>query len=398
MNAEAPANRLFLVDGSGYIFRAFHALPPMTRADGTPINAVYGFCNMLMKLLDDMEAEFLAVVFDKSGRSFRNDVYEQYKANRGEPPDELVPQFPLIRDAVRAFNLPCIEMDGFEADDIIATYACQAHARGMDVTIVSSDKDLMQIVGDGIRMYDPMKQKSIGPEDVRERFGVGPELVIDVQALAGDSIDNVPGVPGIGVKTGAQLIIEYGGLDALLARAGEIKQPKRRENLIAFADQARLSRELVRLRQDVPVPVPLEDFPVRQPNPEMLLAFLKLQGFRGITLRAEKKLADAGAPLPAEQAIGVPAEIRTDYELILDETRLRAWVARAMDRGSVAIATRLTDSDPMAAQVCGIAIAVDAGSACYVPTADPNRDFAARAGTAAAAAPRSRHGYPEAAA
>ena len=268
MNAETPASRLFLVDGSGYIFRAFHALPPMTRADGTPINAVYGFCNMLMKLLDDMDADAIAVVFDKAGRSFRNDLYGEYKANRGEPPDELGPQFPLVRDAVRAFNLPCIEMDGYEADDIIATYACQAHARGTEVTIVSSDKDLMQLVGDGIRMYDPMKQKDIGPQEVRERFGVGPEQVIDVQALAGDSIDNVPGVPGIGVKTGAQLILEFGSLDELLARASDIKQPRRRENLIAFADQARLSRELVRLKQDVPVPVPVDSFAVRQPEPE----------------------------------------------------------------------------------------------------------------------------------
>ena len=367
MNAETPANRLFLVDGSGYIFRAFHALPPMTRADGVPINAVYGFCNMLMKLLDDMDADAIAVVFDKSGQSFRNDLFDSYKANRGEAPDELAPQFPLVRDAVRAFNLPCIEMDGYEADDIIATYACQAQARGTEVTIVSSDKDLMQLVGDRIRMYDPMKQKSIGPDEVRERFGVGPDLVIDVQALAGDSVDNVPGVPGIGVKTGAQLISEFGSLDALLARASEIKQPKRRENLLAFADQARLSRELVRLKLDVPVPVPLDEFAVRRPDPETLVGFLKAQGFRGITVRAERKLADAATPVPAAAAITIPAEVRADYELILDADRLRHWVTRAVEKGALAVTTKVTHVDPLQARLCGIAMSVEAGCACYVP-------------------------------
>ena len=288
---KAAPRRLFLVDGSGYIFRAFHALPPMTKSDGTPINAVYGFCNMLIRLLDDMEADALAVIFDASARSFRNDIYAEYKANRPELPDELKPQFPLIRDAVRAFNVPCIELEGYEADDIIATYARQAAARGETVTIVSSDKDLMQLVGDGICMYDPMRLKTIGPDEVRERFGVGPEKVVDVQALAGDSTDNVPGVPGIGVKTAAQLIEEYGDLDTLLARAGEIKQNKRRENLLKFAEQARISRELVKLDDQVPLEESIDDFDIREPDPETLLGFLRAQEFRTITARVEAKLA-----------------------------------------------------------------------------------------------------------
>ncbi|MFN4087575.1 MAG: DNA polymerase I [Alphaproteobacteria bacterium] len=359
---------LWLIDGSGYIFRAFHALPPMTRPDGTPINAVFGFCSMVIKLLDEMRADHVAVIFDKGATSFRNDLYDAYKANREEPPDELKPQFGLIRDATRAFALPCIETDGFEADDIIATYARIATEAGMDVVIVSSDKDLMQLVGDQVRMWDPMKQRSIGPEEVRERFGVGPELVVDVQALAGDSVDNVPGVPGIGVKTGAQLILEYGGLDALLERAGEIRQPKRRENLIAFADQARLSRDLVRLRDDVPTEEGIADFVVRQPDPDTLLGFLREQGFRSITARAERQLAGTGPAAAAPTADAPPPPPATvAYELVLDEAGLRRWTDRAVAAGAVAISVRTTHADPSRGTVCGIAMALEAGSACYVP-------------------------------
>ena len=268
----AKGDHVYLVDGSGYIFRAYHALPPLTRpSDGLPVGAVHGFCGMLWKLLRETgelsPPTHLAVIFDYSARTFRNDLFDGYKANRPELPEDLIPQFPLIRDAVKAFNVACIEMEGYEADDLIATYAIQALQAGADVTIVSSDKDLMQLVRPGIRMYDTMKNKVIGEVEVLERFGVPPSKVIEVQALMGDSTDNVPGVPGIGVKTAALLINEYGDLDTLLARAGEIKQQKRRESLITYADQARLSRTLVILDSNVPLEVPIEATGVRQPEP-----------------------------------------------------------------------------------------------------------------------------------
>src|SRR3984957_17077746 len=248
---EWPAVRLYLVDGSAFIFRAFHALPPLTRkSDGLPVGAVQGFCNMLWKLLVDMKAApdaptHLAVVFDKSEITFRNQLYADYKAHRPPPPEDLVPQFPLMRQATLAFGVPCLELGGYEADDIIAAYACKVRDGGGEVVIVSSDKDLMQLVGDRVSMLDTMKNVRIGRAEVIEKFGVGPERVVDVQALCGDPVDNVPGAPGIGVKTAAALIAEYGDLETLLARAGEIKQPKRRETLIAFAEQIRLSPALV---------------------------------------------------------------------------------------------------------------------------------------------------------
>ncbi|MGH6815383.1 MAG: 5'-3' exonuclease, partial [Hyphomicrobiaceae bacterium] len=253
-------SHVYLIDGSGYIFRAFHALPPLTRpSDGLPVGAVHGFCQMLWKLIGDSKLAdrptHIAVIFDAGRETFRNDLFKDYKAHRPPPPEELVPQFALIREAVKAFNIACIEQDRYEADDLIATYGKQAIALGGRVTVVSSDKDLMQLIQPGLVMFDSMKNRKIGPDEVIEKFGVGPDRVVDVQALAGDSTDNVPGVPGIGVKTGAELIKEYGDLDTLLARAAEIKQPKRREKLLAFADQARLSRELVRLKDDVPVAV-----------------------------------------------------------------------------------------------------------------------------------------------
>ncbi|MBT6830360.1 MAG: DNA polymerase I, partial [Rhodospirillaceae bacterium] len=252
-NESNHAGHLVLIDGSGFIFRAFHGLPPMTRPDGTPVNAVLGFTNMLWKILRDSEAEYFAVIFDTARKTFRSDIYPEYKAHRPPPPDELIPQFDLVREATQAFNVPSLEMRGYEADDLIATYTRLAREAGMHVTIVSSDKDLMQLVEDHqVVMLDHFKNREIDAEGVQEKFGVGPERVIDVQALAGDSSDNVPGVPGIGVKTAAQLINEYGDLDALLARAEEIKQPKRRQNLIDHADLARVSRDLVTLRQDVP--------------------------------------------------------------------------------------------------------------------------------------------------
>src|SRR6476646_7562191 len=283
-------SHVYLIDGPGYIFRAFHALPPLTRpSDGLPFGAVHGFCAMLWKLLADSRKSsgptHLAVIFDASEKTFRNEIYKDYKAHRPPAPEELLPQFPLIRDAVKAFNIACIEHYGFEADDLIATYAKSTVERGGDVTIVSSDKDLMQLVRPGITMLDTMKNRSIGPDEVRERFGVGPERVVDVQALAGDSTDNVPGVPGIGVKTAAELINEYGDLETLLQRASEIKQPKRRERLPEFALQARLSLDLVTLKQDVPVVVPVEQLGVRDAEPEKLLGFLREMEFATLTKR-----------------------------------------------------------------------------------------------------------------
>ncbi|PIW27491.1 MAG: DNA polymerase I, partial [Rhodobacterales bacterium CG15_BIG_FIL_POST_REV_8_21_14_020_59_13] len=257
-------SHVYLIDGSGYIFRAYHALPPLTRSDGTPVGAVQGFCNMLWKLLEDLKGDeqpsHLAVIFDYSGKSFRNDIYPQYKAHRPPAPEDLVPQFSIIRDATRAFGTPCIEMEGFEADDLIATYTRQAEAKGAKVTIVSSDKDLMQLVDDRVTLFDTMKNKRIDVAGVIEKFGVGPDKVIEVQSLMGDSSDNVPGIPGIGPKTASQLIGEYGDLETLLSRAGEIKQTKRRVNLIEFADLARISRDLVTLKTDVAVENSLDEF------------------------------------------------------------------------------------------------------------------------------------------
>src|SRR5437660_3503369 len=290
-NSASPAPRaakkgdhVFLVDGSSYIFRAYHALPPLNRkSDGLQLNAVYGFCNMLWKLLRDMKPEerptHLAVVFDKSEKTFRTEFYPDYKAHRPDAPDDLIPQFPLIREAVRAFDLPCLEQAGFEADDLIATYVRQACEAGATATIVSSDKDLMQLVNDCVIMYDTMKDRRIGIPEVVEKFGVPPDKVIEVQALIGDSTDNVPGVPGIGVKTAAQLIGEYGDLETLLARAGEIKQEKRRQSLIDNAEKARLSKKLVTLDANVALDVPLGDLAVHEPDYKRLIAFLKAMEF-----------------------------------------------------------------------------------------------------------------------
>src|SRR5437879_5321394 len=290
VKAPAKGDHVFLVDGSGYIFRAYHALPPLNRkSDGLQVNAVLGFCNMLWKLLRDMPEDnrptHLAVVFDKSEITFRNKLYPDYKAQRTAAPDDLIPQFALIREAVRAFDLPCLEQVGFEADDLIATYVRLACEAGATATIVSSDKDLMQLVTDCVIMYDTMKDRRIGIPEVIEKFGVPPEKVIEVQALIGDSTDNVPGVPGIGVKTAAQLIGEYGDLETLLARAGEIKQEKRRQALIGNADQARLSKRLVTLDAHVKLDVPLADLVVHDPDHKRLIAFLKAMEFTTLTRR-----------------------------------------------------------------------------------------------------------------
>src|SRR3954468_10522062 len=322
-SAAAPAlkkgDHVFLVDGSGYIFRAYHALPPLSRkSDGLQVNAVLGFCNMLWKLLQEMPPDnrptHLAVVFDKSEKTFRTEMYGEYKANRSAPPDDLIPQFPLIREAVRSFHIPCLEQARFEADDLIATYAriaCEAKAT---TTIVSSDKDLMQLVNDCVQLYDTMKDKRIGAAEVIEKFGVPPEKVIEVQSLIGDSSDNVPGVPGIGVKTAAQLIGEYGDLETLLKRAGEIKQDKRRQTLIDNAESARISKRLVTLDTHVDLDVPIADLAVHEPDHKRLVAFLKAMEFNSLTKRVaefadidaaeiepDAKLRGGAAALPASK-------------------------------------------------------------------------------------------------
>lgn len=407
-------SHVYLIDGSGYIFRAFHALPPLTRpSDGLPVGAVHGFCAMLWKLLAETKASaaptHLAVIFDASEVTFRNTIYDKYKANRPPPPEELIPQFPLIRSAVKAFNVACIEQNGYEADDLIATYAKHAVDAGGDVTIVSSDKDLMQLVRPGVVMLDTMKSKKIGREEVMEKFGVPPEKVVDVQALAGDSVDNVPGVPGIGVKTGAELINEYGDLDTLLARASEIKQPKRREKLIEFADQARVSRDLVRLKDDVPDAVPLERFGVVNPDPAALLGFLRQMEFSKLTERIANKLGAEVPPPSAPAAIeptqskpqgtavskvtrddrssatgpGTPAagaailsarlaKVAFDpktYETVTTLSALEGWVARCREAGRFAFDTETSDLDAMQAGLVGVSLAVQPGQACYVPLA-----------------------------
>ena len=393
-----PGDHLYLIDGSGYIFRAYHALPPLTRKrDGMPVGAVSGFCNMLYKLLEDTKAgetvTHIAVIFDSARKTFRNDIYPDYKANRDEPPEDLKPQFGLIRDAVRAFNVPAIEMEGFEADDLIATYARQAQACGAQVTIVSSDKDLMQLVGEGVDMLDTMKSVHIGPEQVVDKFGVGPEKVVDVQALAGDSTDNVPGVPGIGVKTAALLINEYGDLDTLLARAEEIKQKKRRENLIEFAEQARISRELVRLRDDVATTIALEGMTVGHPDPDTLLRFLVDMEFNTLTRRIAAELGvtppapddpgDEKIIAPERTARGIPGAVDPDldapvdpevYETVTDEAALARWIAVAFKAGRVAVDTETNSLNAMQAKLVGISLSTAPGKACYIPLAHCGSD------------------------
>jgi DNA polymerase-1 len=432
--ALKKGDHIFLVDGSGFIFRAYHALPPLSRkSDRLPTGAVLGFCNMLWKLLNEMppgeKPTHLAVVFDKSEKTFRTDFYPQYKAHRPDIPSDLIPQFPLIREAVKAFDIPCLEQQGFEADDLIATYARLACEAGATATIVSSDKDLMQLVNDCVIMYDTMKDggKKIGIPEVIDKFGVPPDKVIEVQALIGDTSDNVPGVPGIGVKTAAQLIGEYGDLETLLKRAGEIKQEKRRQTLIDNAELARISKRLVTLDQNVALEVPVEDLAVHEPDYKHLIAFLKAMEFTTLTKRvadksgieaneieADAKLASGagaartpsptdlfGSPPPQPSPAGgggsapgkrqgqeasngkehTPAELaaahlaaaragkfdRSKYETVRTLDRLKAWVLRARDAGFVALDTETTSIDPMTARLCGFSLALADNEACYVP-------------------------------
>ncbi|MBN9006315.1 MAG: DNA polymerase I [Rhizobiales bacterium] len=428
--ARMQGTHVFLVDGSSYIFRAYHALPPLNRkSDGLQVNAVLGFCNMLWKLLRDMPKDdkptHLAIVFDKSEITFRNKLYPDYKAHRPPAPDDLIPQFALIREAVKAFDLPCLEQIGFEADDLIATYVRQASERGATATIVSSDKDLMQLVTDRVTMYDTMKDRRLGIPEVIEKFGVPPEKVVEVQALAGDSVDNVPGVPGIGVKTAAQLIAEYGDLETLLLRAGEIKQPKRREALIENAEKARISRQLVLLDDKVALDVPLDELAVQEPDARKLIAFLKAMEFTTLTKRVAEyseinaaevepdtknasgaasaaAKASAGAvtgdlfgddsggtkATPATKAkatsdteIKTPAALaaarleavrklpvqRDKYEVIRNLDQLQDWVARIENNGSVVVEALAPTIDPMQSDLSGIALALAPNDACYIP-------------------------------
>jgi DNA polymerase-1 len=365
-------HHVFLIDGSGFIFRAYHALPPLTRSDGTPTGAVLGFSNMLAKLLSETDADHIAVVFDASGTSFRNRLYDAYKAQRPEAPADLVPQFKLVRRVTEAFGVCQIELDDFEADDLIATYARHAVAAGATVTIVSSDKDLMQLVGEHVTMLDPIRNRSIGEAEVREKFGVGPDKVVEVQALCGDSVDNVPGVPGIGIKTAAELINAYGDLETLLAHAHEIRQPKRRQSLIDYEKQARLSKELVRLDDDAPLPCPLSALRVAPPDPDKLLPFLREMEFRALASRMAQRLSGIAAAAPTERPEPVIPEIPPfsaprNYALVESEEGLRHWTRMAEEAGLVAIWTAASAVPGRRPDLCGIALAVAPGRAAYVP-------------------------------
>ncbi len=412
-----PGDHVYLIDGSGYIFRAYHALPPLTRkSDGLPVGAVQGFCNMLWKLLEekrgDKKPTHLAVIFDHSGKTFRNDFYPEYKAHRPEAPADLRPQFGLIRQATRAFNVACVEMENFEADDLIATYTRQAVQAGATVRIVTSDKDLMQLVKPGVMLLDTMKDKEISDAEVFEKFGVTPDKVIEVQALAGDSVDNVPGVPGIGLKTGAELINLYGDVETLLAKASEIKQNKRRENLIAFAEQARISKRLVTLDQHVPTKEHLDSFAVHSPRASELIGFLKALEFTSFTRKIAAALDannDAIDPVPitfthwppeggeiaapeqpkslmAEMYKGhrkadpVPVEdlaaslraipvVHAEYETVTSIAALDQWIATALNQAYVCIDTETDSLDAMQANIVGVSLATAPGKACYIPLA-----------------------------
>ena len=396
--ARKTGGHLYLVDGSGYIFRAYHALPPLTRSDGTPVGAVLGFTNMLLRLMAGHQGDHLAVIFDAGRDTFRNEIYAEYKANRDEPPDDLIPQFGLVREATRAFGVPAIEKPGFEADDLIACYAHGARAQGFKVTIVSSDKDLMQLVGEGIEMLDPIKNKPIREPEVLERFGVTPDKVVFVQALAGDSTDNVPGVPGIGVKTAAELINTYGDLETLLARAGEIKQPKRRESLLTNVEMARISYKLVKLDSECGMPTPIGELGIRKPDPAVLVQFLATQGFRSVITRMKSeglvdgdfdvesvpKMSNGALPLgqpsrdgqsvgsadPAPTAI-MPPNLRPGaggaYGLVTTMKDLETCIARAYKAGLIAVDTETTGLDALACDLVGISLAISVGEGCYIP-------------------------------
>ena len=374
-------DELFLIDGSGFIFRAYFAMAysrqsGMTNPDGIEVGAVYGYTNMLLKMLKDYHAPYIAVIFDAARKNFRNDIYSEYKANRDETPEDLVPQFSIIREATKAFDIPALEVEGYEADDLIAAYTKQALAAGKKVVIVSSDKDLMQLVRPNVRMLDPMKGKWVGEEEVMEKFGVPPNKVVDVQSLAGDSVDNVPGVPGIGIKTAAQLINEYGDLETLLERASEIKQNKRREKLIEHAQDARISKELVRLDENAPVPVTLESLKAHDPDKPELMNFLQKHAFNSIIKRlGGKTVAPAAPKYSADENKAhieeekLPPVSDNEYALINDAVTLKQWIDEAYKTGVLAIDTETTGLTPAKAQLVGISICYSLGRAAYIPLA-----------------------------
>lgn len=376
---------MFLVDGSGYIFRAYYAMPQnLTNPEGKPVGAVLGFTSMLMKLLTDMKAPYIAVIFDAARKNFRNDIYPEYKAHRPDAPEDLIPQFPMFREATEAFGVPAIEMEGYEADDLIAAYARLAVERGMSVTIVGADKDLMQLVNENVRLYDPIKGKYIGPAEVMEKFGVPPEKVVEVQALSGDATDNVPGVPGIGPKTAAELINAYGDLETLLERSGEIKQPKRREALVGNADKARISKRLVTLDANAPTPVPIDDLRAHEFRTPRLIAFAKKQGFRSVLTRLGEQPHETVTDVDGGTSEISPASLRDDkrelpppaqnrYTLITDMAVLREWIDRARETGFLAIDTETTGLTPAKVDLVGISISPEIGTGAYIPVGHESR-------------------------
>lgn len=369
MEQTNERKKVVLIDGSGYIFRAFYALPPMGRDDGTPVNAVYGFCNMLMKLIREMPADYLAVVFDAARVTFRQTIFPAYKATRKETPEALIPQFPILRQAVEAFDVAQIEMEGYEADDLLSTYARLAHERGFEVTIVSSDKDLMQMVGSGVTIFDPMKQRIVDVEQVLEKFGVTPDKVVDVQSLAGDSTDNVPGVSGIGLKTAAQLINEYGSLENLLANAENIKQPKRREALIKDAEMARVSKKLVTLDAFAPVEVSLDAFAVKAPDIEKIKKFLEKQTFKSLLSKLPNWITSRAETMPNLPRPVMPdvRPIEKEYTLIQTPDVLKKWVDGAIKKGVAAVDTETDSLSQTRARIVGFSLCFEEGKACYVP-------------------------------
>lgn len=369
-----------LVDGSGYIFRAFYGIPNLTSPEGVPVNAVYGFTNMFLRLTQNIPCDYSLVLFDAKRQNFRNEFFPEYKGTRKEIPEELIPQFPIIREAVKALNLNQLEMEGYEADDLIATYAEQALNKGYEVVVVSADKDLMQLIRPGVRFYDPMKDKFFTPEDVKEKFGVYPDKVVDVQALAGDSIDNVPGVPGIGLKTAAQLVNEFGSLQEVLDRAGEIKQNKRRETLLENRENALISLQLVTLKKDVPVEKDIEAYACHKPVFEDIEKFVDLYGFLSLKPRLQRWAEVRCNSLPDEENQDLNTvfkEVEKHYELVQDEQSLMRWADMIKNKGVFAFDTETTGIDPTFDKIVGFSMAVEEGVACYVPLKhkSQNRDL-----------------------
>ncbi len=367
------AKKICLIDGSGYIFRAFYGLPPLNAPDGTPVNAVFGFTNMFLKLTQKIACDYCLVLFDAKRENFRNQIFADYKGTRKETPEELIPQFPIIREAVDALNICQLEMEGYEADDLIATYAKLARDKNIDVVVVSGDKDLMQLIRDGVEFYDPMKDKFFTPEDVHEKFGVYPDKVTQVQALSGDTIDNVPGVAGIGPKTAALLINEYGNVEELLAHAGEIKQEKRRQSIIDNAENARISLKLVTLKDDVAVEKQVTDYVCRCPEHDKVFAFIDKYGFNSIKSRVEKwfeqRCADVGKQSPAPKK-----EVIKQYKIVNDENELQALSKRICEKGIMSLLVAASGNNPNFDNIEGLAIGVDEGEAYMLPLGESPKE------------------------